>query len=188
MKILRSLLAATLLVAPAIHAQAVAAPANGVTTIILVRHAEKAAEPANDPPLTSAGVARANALLDVVRNAGVNAVMSTQFERTRATAAPVAKMLGVTTEIVDARAPNHARVFADSILVKHRGQVVLVVGHSNTVPDIVAALGAPAQAKICDAEYDNLYVVTVPASGAATVVHARYGVATPVDPSCRGTM
>ena len=145
------------------------------TTVIVVRHAEKNAEPAADPELSTSGAARAQALADMVRSAHVQAVISTQFQRTRQTAAPTAGALGLSTEIVDARAPQHARLVADSILTRHRGQTVLVVGHSNTVPDIVAALGAPRPADICDAGYDNMFVVTVPASGPASVTQLHYG-------------
>jgi broad specificity phosphatase PhoE len=157
----------------------------GSTTIILVRHAEKAVEPAADPALTAAGTARAEALIDVVKDAGVKAIVSTQFARTRGTAAPAAAKLGIVPEIADARAPDHVRAVADSLLAHHRGETILVVGHSNTVPAIIAALGAPAPAPICDAEYDNIYVVVVPPSGKATVTHAHYGAPSPPDTSCR---
>jgi broad specificity phosphatase PhoE len=145
----------------------------GSTTIILVRHAEKAAEPSADPPLTAIGAARADALGDFVKDAGVRAIVSTQFVRTRTTAAPVAARLGLELEILDARLT--ARATADSLLAKHRGQTVLVVGHSNTVPAIIEALGAPRPAEICDAGYDNAFIVTVPASGAATVLRVHFG-------------
>ena len=71
-------------------------------------------------------------------------------------------------------------------LAKHRGQTVVVVGHSNTVPDIVAALGAARPPAICDAEYDNLYVVRVPVAGAATVERRRYGAPMGEEGGCRG--
>lgn len=167
-------LAALVLAAPAVTAQ--------TTTVIVVRHAEKAAEPAADPPLTALGQARANALVDVVRDAGIQAIISTQFARTRGTVAPTAAKLGLSVETVDARLPQHPQLLADGLLATHRGQTVLVVGHSNTVPAIVAALGAPKPADICDAGYDNVFVVTVPVSGPATVVRLHYGVAT----SCGG--
>lgn len=172
-------LAALIALAPLARAQS--AP-TGSTTIILVRHAEKAAEPAADPPLTSAGVTRADALVELVKDAGITAVVSTQFQRTRLTAAPIAARLGLTTEIIDARATPSAT--ADSILARHRGQTVLVVGHSNTVPAIVAALGAPQPPDICDAGYDNVFVVTVPATGAVTVTRLHYGAVTP---GCTGS-
>lgn len=163
------------------------APAEpGTTTVIVVRHAEKAAEPATDPPLTAAGVARAEALAELLKAVPVRAVVSTDFARTRSTAAPLAARLGLTTQLVDARARDHARSVAEGIMARHRGETVVVVGHSNTVPDIVAALGAPKPAPICDAEYDNLYVVRVPAAGPATVERRTYGAATPRETSCAG--
>jgi broad specificity phosphatase PhoE len=149
------------------------------TTIFVVRHAEKMAEPAGDPPLTAAGTARAEALAELLKDAGIRAVIATQFIRTRSTGEPTAKKLGLVVEPMDARAPTHMRMVADSVLAKHRGQTVLVVGHSNTVPGIIAAFGAPQPAAICDGEYDNLFVVTVPATGPASVVRLRYGAPSP---------
>jgi broad specificity phosphatase PhoE len=156
----------------------------GTTTVIVVRHAEKEAEPAADPPLTAAGRARADVLVETLRGVPVRAVMSTDFARTRSTAAPIAAQRGLRTEIVDARARDHARQVAAGVLSDHRGEVVVVVGHSNTVPDIVAALGAPKPANICDSEYDNLFVVRVPASGAATVERRKYGAVSVLEAGC----
>jgi broad specificity phosphatase PhoE len=166
-------LAALIALAPVARAQT--APAVN-TTIILVRHAEKAAEPAADPPLTAAGAARAEALLDAVRDAGVNAIVSTQYQRTRQTVAPTAAKLGIAAEVIDARVS--ARATADTLLARYRGRTVLVAGHSNTVPAIVAALGVPQPADICDAGYDNMFVVTIPPSGAASVTRLHFGVTT----------
>jgi len=166
-------LAALIALAPIAGAQS--APANN-TTIILVRHGEKAAEPAADPPLTAAGAARAEALADAVRDAGVNAIVSTQFQRTRQTVAPTAAKLGITAGVIDARLT--ARATADTLLARYRGRTVLLAGHSNTVPAIVAALGVPQPADICDAGYDNMFVVTIPASGTPSVTRLHFGVAT----------
>jgi broad specificity phosphatase PhoE len=171
------------LVALAPHASAQSTPA-GSTTIIIVRHGEKAAEPAADPPLTPAGVVRARALADLVKDAGVTAIVSTQLQRTRLTVAPTAAKLGITAEIIDARLTPRAT--ADSILAKHRGQTVLVSGHSNTVPAIIAAFGAPQPADICDSGYDNVFVVTVPPSGGASVTRLHFGLATPCVGGDRG--
>ena len=153
--------------------------AAGSTTILVVRHAEKMADPAADPPLTSAGAARAETLADLLKDAGIRAVIATQFVRTRSTGEPTARKFGLVVESMDARAPMHMRMVADSILARHRGQTVLVVGHSNTVPGIVAAFGAPQPSPICDAEYDDLFVVTVPAIGAPSVVRLHYGTPSP---------
>jgi broad specificity phosphatase PhoE len=143
-----------------------------------VRHAEKAAEPANDPGLTAAGEARAQALVEATRAAGVSAIVTTQFARTRATAAPIAAALRITPEVIEAGGAQHTQAVAQAILTKHAGETVLVVGHSNTIPAIIAALGAPQPPQICDSEYDGLYIVTVPASGEARLIRARYGTAT----------
>lgn len=157
------------------------------TTVILVRHAEKATAPKEDPPLTDAGTARALLLVDVLKGLPVNAVYSTDFARTRATAGPLAAQRGLKVELVDAKAKDHERLVAEAVLRAHRGQTVVVVGHSNTVPGIVAALGAPRPPDICDGEFDHLFVVRVPAEGAATVEHRTYG-AHAADPRCAAAM
>jgi len=166
-------LAALIALAPVVGAQS--SPATN-TTIILVRHAEKAAEPVADPPLTAAGAARAEALADVVRDAGIKAIVTTQYQRTRQTVAPTAAKLGIAAEVIPAQLS--ARATVDTIFARHRGQTVLVSGHSNTVPGLVAALGAPQPADICDSGYDNIFVVTVPASGAPSVARLHFGIPT----------
>ena len=165
-----------------------AAQERAPTTVILVRHAEKAATPAEDPPLTEAGRARARALMAIAREAGVTAIITTQFARTRETAHPAAEALKITPEVVGTMAGGqHAQNVASAALA-HRGGVVLVVGHSNTVPGIIAALGAPQPPPICDSSYDDLYIVTVPASGPAHVIHARYGEPSPAKAACGAMM
>jgi broad specificity phosphatase PhoE len=172
----------------AVPAPAIPGADPGTTTVIVVRHAEKAAEPAADPPLTAAGVARAQALVDALRGVPIRAVISTDFARTRSTVAPIATRLGLTTQLVDARARDHVRHVASDVLARYRGETVLVAGHSNTVPDIVAALGAPRPAGICDSEYDNLYVVRVPAAGPATVERRKYGAPSVLGEGCGAGM
>jgi broad specificity phosphatase PhoE len=157
---------------------------NQAMTVIVVRHAEKAATPADDPPLTAAGEERAKDLLAAIRDAGVSAAITTQFARTKATAQPTVAALSLQTEIVTAgSAASHPQDVAAAVR-KHAGHTVLVVGHSNTVPAIIEALGAKRPAAICDAEYDNLYVVTIAADGKAGVIHSKFGARTPVDASC----
>jgi broad specificity phosphatase PhoE len=157
------------------------------TTIILVRHAEKAVEPSDDPPLTSAGETRARDLWGAIKDAGVSAVITTQLVRARATAQPTVAAMHLTPEIIRAGGAMHAKDVADAVR-KHAGQTVLVVGHSNTVPAIVEALGAPRPPAICDPEYDNLYVVTLAPNGKAALVRAKFGARTPVDSSCASSM
>src|SRR5690348_11246554 len=160
-----------------------AAQQRAATTVILVRHAEKAATPADDPGLTDAGQARARALAAIARDAGVTAIITTQFARTRETARPAAEALGVTPEVAKAGGAEHAQEVA-RLIGAHAGGVVLVVGHSNTIPAIVAALGAPQPPAICDSEYDNLYVVTLVPSKPAHVIRARYGAPSPAEAGC----
>jgi broad specificity phosphatase PhoE len=150
------------------------------TTVIVVRHAEKAATPAADPPLTPAGEARAQALMQSLGDAHVTAVITTQFVRTKATAAPTAAALGLTPEIVPTSSATHVQDVAAAIR-KHAGETILVVGHSNTVTEIVAALGAKKPPALCDSEYDNLYIVTIKADNTAGVVRAKFGARSPVE-------
>jgi broad specificity phosphatase PhoE len=154
------------------------------TVVLLVRHAEKGAQPVQNPPLTEAGAARAQALVAVARDAGVTAIITTQYERTRKTAEPTATALRLTPEVVDAGPlPQHAKAVADQVL-KHAGGTVLVVGHSNTIPAIVGALGAPQPRDLCDSEYDQLFVVVIGDTGPPRLIRSRYGVPSPDDPAC----
>lgn len=154
------------------------------TVVLLVRHAEKAAQPAQDPPLSEAGEARARALVTVARDAGVTAIITTQYLRTRATAEPTASLLKVTPEIVNAGPmPQHAKAVADAAR-KHAGGTVLVVGHSNTIPAIVGALGAPQPRELCDSEYDQLFVVVLGDAGPPRLIRSRFGAASVEDAAC----
>ncbi|MGH7476720.1 MAG: SixA phosphatase family protein, partial [Longimicrobiales bacterium] len=155
---------------------------DGATTVIVVRHAERAAGDDADPPLSEAGHERARALLDVAARAGVEAVYTTQYRRTRETAVPLATALGVDITIVEVQpgqGEQHARELAQRILNEQRGRVVLVVGHSNTAPLIVQALGAGPVPQLGESAYDNLYLVTVLRDGTARLIHARYGAQDP---------
>ncbi len=157
--------------------------ADATTTVILVRHGEKAAEPATDPALTPAGATRAQQLVDAVGARQVTAVFTSMYARSVQTAEPVAMKSKVTPEVFDPRDVSHVQLVMDAVN-KHRGETILIVGHSNTVPELIAALGAAKPAEICEGEYDNFYVVTMPATGAATVEAMKYGAET-VDASCR---
>jgi len=154
------------------------------TVVVLVRHGEKAAQPAQDPPLSEAGAARARALVQVARDAGVTAIITTQYERTRKTAEPTAIALHVTPEVVEAGpVASHAKAVADQVL-KHAGGTVLVVGHSNTIPAIVGALGAPQPREICDSEYDQLFVVILGDTGPPRLIRSRFGAPSAEDAGC----
>ena len=157
--------------------------AGKVTTVFLVRHAERATEPAQDPPLTEAGKARAEALARLLSGAGVKAVYTSQFARTKQTAEPLAKLLGVPVNPVPlAVKPDKPREVSEqsirelkSKIEGHAGGAVLVVGHTNSIPDLIRELGGDVVPNIPEDKFDNLFVVTVYAPGRAKVVQLKYG-------------
>lgn len=137
-----------------------AAAAAAQSTVFVVRHAERAdggttnSMMGNDPDLSEAGKARAEALAVTLRDAGITAIFATEFKRTQQTAAPLAKALGVTPTIVSSK--DTAGLIAK---VTSAAGNVLVVGHSNSVPDVVKGLGVTTPVTIADADYDHLFVV-----------------------------
>jgi broad specificity phosphatase PhoE len=148
----------------------------GSTVVLIVRHAEKASD-AEDSPLTEAGMQRARALAGVAADAGVSAIYTTQFRRSRDTAQPLAQRLSVTpTEVpVNLQSPgDYGQRLARDIIERHRGQTVLVIGHGNTIASIAEGLtGRPP--RLGDVQYSDLLIVTVPLSGTASLIRAQYG-------------
>lgn len=151
------------------------------TTVLLVRHAEKAMEgdpelvgaPPADPPLNAAGRERARALARTLGEAGVTAIYASEFARTRQTVEPLAEALGL--EITTHSAADTSGL-VERLRAGHSGGVVVIAGHSNTVPAIIEALGAGAIEPIEEGwEYDNLYVVVLEAPGRAQVSTLKYG-------------
>jgi broad specificity phosphatase PhoE len=144
-----------------------------VTTVILVRHAEKSATPPDNPVLSAEGQARAQALARVVEGANIRALYATEFARTQQTLQPVADQLHLAVTPINA---NDADGLVNHILTNHRGEAVLVAGHSNTVPVIIEKLRGGQVPPIADTEYDKLFVVTVYRFGKSKVVQLRYAV------------
>ena len=150
----------------------VAAAQEAPAVVVLVRHAEKADAPADDPPLTAAGTDRARLLAGLVADLRLDRVISTDYERTRATAAPAAARAGLDVELYD---PRRLDLLAQD-LRGAAGRRVLVVGHSNTTPELVRLLGGePGPAIDESAEYDRLYVLTLPPAGPVTTLLLRFG-------------
>ena len=141
------------------------------TTVILVRHAEKATTPGDDPQLSQEGVARAELLAQMFEHSGLTAIYSSQYIRTRKTDEPLARKLGLQLQIVPAES---TKKLVDMIVARHTGGTVLVVGHSNTLPEIIAALGAGKTAEIPDDDYDNLYFVTLTEKGKGKTMRMRF--------------
>jgi broad specificity phosphatase PhoE len=121
--------------------------------IYLVRHAEKELDGSQDPDLTEAGAHRAANLSVMLKGAEIERVFSTDYQRTRDTAAPVAEVAGVEMELYD---PNALEALAGQLLDLEKN--ALVVGHSNTTTDLVTRLGGDAGPAIVEEwEYDRLY-------------------------------
>lgn len=140
---------------------------NAPTVVYLVRHAEKV-DDSRDPLLSPAGTARAQLLAGMLKDAGITHVWSTDYQRTRLTAAPTAAALGLKVEIYNPAQPAEFVARLKATPGRH-----LVVGHSNTTPGLVKALGGDPQGEIVDTEYDRLYLVTI--GGTVTSVLLRYG-------------
>ena len=141
------------------------------TTVLLVRHAEKESL-SGDSPLSDEGQVRAQALAHVAGDSGIAAIYATEYLRTQQTAQPLAG--GLDLPVQQVKVDNMAGL-VDQILSNHAGQIVLVVGHSDTVPAIIKELGGGSTPPITQDEYDNLYLVTIYAPDKATVVHLNYG-------------
>ena len=149
------------------------------TIVLVLRHAEKAQVEGNDPPLSEAGMRRAQELVRVAEDAGVTAIYTTQYKRALDTAAPLAARLGITATAVEITRENAAAYpasLARQILTRHAGQTVMVLGHSNTVPLIVEALGGRRPSAIDDAtEFDRFYVIIIRRPGEVRTIETRYG-------------
>ena len=144
-----------------------------VTTVILVRHAEKVIDPANkDPDLSPMGQARAAELARMFGDAGIKAIYATQYKRTQQTVKPLADKLGLATTVVDAK---DTAAVVKQISAQHNGETIFVAGHNNSVPEIIAALGGPKLPIIPETDYDNLFVLTIYRTGKAKLLQMKYG-------------
>lgn len=162
--------AALLLAVACLWLVAASLPADSALVVYLVRHAEKT-EGGSDPALSAKGVERAAALAAALRDAGITAVHSTDFRRTRDTAAPLADHLGL---VVREYQWDSLRDLAAEM--QYEGGRHLVVGHSDTTPELVGLLGGEPGPPIDEpSEYDRLYVVVTAPGGAVTTVLLRYG-------------
>ncbi len=159
-------------------APSAAAASAKITTIVVVRHAEKATDDPRDPTLSPAGQERAQDLAKALDGAAVSAVYVTEYKRTRLTAEPTAEKFGLTIQTeprTDMQPDAYAAALLPKILKKNAGKVVLIVGHSDTVPAIVKFLTGKTVPPIEETEFDRLYVVEVPKTGKARLIAVRYG-------------
>jgi len=130
--------------------------ASAQPVVVIVRHAEKAANSGNDPELSSAGRARADVLARILKDSGITAVFTTEFKRTQETAAPTATLIGVTATVVPAK--DTAGLVAK--LHQLNGNA-LVVAHGDTIPNIIKVLGIDRPINIPDEDYSELLIVTL---------------------------
>jgi len=152
-------------------------------TVFLIRHAEKEAEPKQDPPLKKEGVARSQELARVLAGAGIKAIYTSQFIRTKQTAEPLATKLGLTAIVIKLKPnPSDLRLIAEESttevvnkILERPGENVFLVGHSNSIPDVIKMLGGDVVPTIDERKFDDLFVVTVYAKGKAKVTQIKYG-------------
>ena len=152
-------------------------------TVFLIRHAEREDEPRQDPPLKKEGVARSQELARLLGAAGVKTIITSQFARTKLTAEPLATRLGLTPTTISLKSnPSNPRQIAEEStrevvnkILERAGENVLVVGHSNSIPDVIKMLGGDLAPTIDERKFEDLFVVTLYGKGKAKVTHLKYG-------------
>jgi len=152
-----------------------------VTSVILVRHAEKETTP-GDPPLSERGRKRAIELARVLADAGVDVLSATQFGRTQQTLEPLSEQLGLEIEIATVDLDDtggYARGLAAAILEEHRGRTILLAGHSNTVPLLLEAFGIADPPSLSDDDYDDLFLIHIVPAEQPWMIHLHYGEPSP---------
>ena len=142
-------------------------------TVYVVRHAEKVTDAgATDPALTASGSERARALAKTLRSVKLSAIYATEYQRTRLTVEPTAKRMKIEPTVVKAASTKE---LAARLQERPRGEAVLVAGHSNTVPDLLRALGVTERISIQEADYDDLFVVVPRENGPPALLRLHYG-------------
>ncbi|MEO5741131.1 MAG: histidine phosphatase family protein [Vicinamibacterales bacterium] len=162
----------------------------GETTVYIVRHAEKATNDPRDPDLSTKGFARADSLATQLREAGINYIITTQLKRTIQTAGPLARKRHITPEVVPVGTSTTIHVDSVVAAVKRRpGATILIVGHSNTIGPIAQALGGDKIGSVCDNEYSNLIVLSIPRAQRTRMLVQTYGLRDePGDGTCKPLM
>jgi len=160
--------------------------------VFVVRHAEKAPEPVNDPVLSAKGIARAASLDSTLAAFTVSDVVVSQLQRTRLTAANVITRSHAVVHVIPigpGGVTPHIAAVADTVRkLSHAGRgVVLVVGHSNTVTQIVEALGGGSAPALCDSQYSQLFALRDRADRTVELRRQRYGAPDPSDATCAAT-
>ena len=153
--------------------------ADAQQAIFLVRHAEDVrSKNVLDRPLTESGQRRAMLLANVMKDAGINAIFTSSLQRAVKTAEPLAIASRIEPKPLPQLStkfePKDMEAFVELLRTEHREDIVLFVGHANTVPALLKALGHTAEIKISETEYDNLFVLFPKSQGAPTVLRLRF--------------
>jgi broad specificity phosphatase PhoE len=149
--------------------------ASTTTVVVLARHAEKDLSSIQDPPLSAEGERRAERLAQMFgRTKGIgriDAIYVSDARRTQQTAAPLAERLGKQAIVVPAA---DTKGLASRVMHEHEGGSVLIIGHTNTVPELIHELGEIDVPPIGDDEYDTLYVLSIPSFGQSSLLRMEY--------------
>lgn len=156
---------------PLVVIAALATPAQAYKAVFVVRHAEKASQTEKDPELSLYGEDRAIALTRLLRGTKVDAVFTSEMRRTRDTAAPLCRQRALKPTAVNA---GDTPALLSQLRALPKEAVALVVGHSNTVPEILAGLGVKEKVEIRDDEYGRVFVVVPGPEGAVTFLELEY--------------
>jgi broad specificity phosphatase PhoE len=152
-------------------ALSLAAPAFAQRAVIVVRHAEKASQTEKDPELSLSGEDRAIALTRFLRGTKVDAIFTSEMKRTQATAAPLARQRALKPEVINA---DDVAGLVAKVRALPKDAVVVVVGHSNTIPTILKQLGIPDDVKIRDDEYHRVFIVVQEGEGKSGLLEFSY--------------
>lgn len=147
------------------------------TAFIVLRHAEKA-DNSKDTNLSADGLLRAEELKKTLNNVSVDAIYSTPYNRTKQTVTPLATEKRIT--ITEYPADKPYQDFVTELMASHRGKTIVIVGHSNTVPEILKVLtNNTFNVSISESQFDNLFVVTLVDGKQPEVAPMKYGKSTP---------
>ena len=128
--------------------------ANAAPVIFIVRHAEKASTGGNDPDLSLQGQKRADALAHILKDSEIRSLFVTEFKRTQETATPTARAAHVSPTVIPA---SDIRPLVEKLRALNGN--ALVVGHGNTIPDLLKALGIATPVSIPDDDYTEIFAV-----------------------------
>lgn len=143
--------------------------ASGQKAAILVRHTERL-DRSPDSALSPVGIERAIVLASRLKDSGISAVYTSDRQRTIKTAEPLAQLLKIKPTVV----PANSNEMVTQIRRNNTNDVVLIVGHSNTIPELIKSFGATEQVTIADSDYDSLFIVVPQAGGPPLLLHLHF--------------